>query len=88
MNGEEIDLTAHTEQDRIDGAVLALLLLGLHDGCGPGKDSTGTRWIACTRRAYFNAGRQGKVRRLSDEGLGGGQTLYDALFVKGGTARG
>ncbi len=38
------------DTDKVDEAVLALLLPGRHDEFRPGKASTGTRWTGCTRK--------------------------------------
>jgi len=38
------------DRDRIDEAILALLLLGRHEGCAPGNPSIGPQWSGSTQR--------------------------------------
>ncbi len=70
-----------TDTDRIDDAVLALLLLGLHDGDRAWK---GFDWAAMDRLAqkgFINEPR-GKTKSVvfSDEGLARARELFAAMF--------
>jgi hypothetical protein len=81
-------LAAQGEEDRIDDAVLALLLLGLHDGNRAWK---GFDWAALNRlyeKGLISkpAGRAKSVI-FSDEGLEKAKQLYETLFVNGGILR-
>lgn len=67
--------------DRIDDAVLALLLLRLHDGCRAWK---GFDWDAMDRLAEkgFISDPRSKAKSviLSDEGLARARELFVAMF--------
>jgi hypothetical protein len=58
---------------KIDDAVLALLLLGLHDGGRAWRGLTGARWSACTKRGSVVFTKAGFERA---------QRLFEKLFGK------
>ncbi len=64
------------DTERVDAAVLALLLLGLHDGCRAWKGSIGTRWSGCTRRASSPIPRKAKSVILTEEGQREAERLF------------
>ena len=70
-----------TDTNRIDDAVLALLLLGLHDGDRAWK---GFDWAAMERLAQkgFISEPRGKAKSVvfSDEGLARARELFAAMF--------
>jgi hypothetical protein len=70
-----------TDANRIDDAVLALLLLGLHDGDRAWK---GFDWAAMDRLAQkgFISEPRGKAKSVifSDEGLTRARELFAAMF--------
>ena len=72
------------ETDRIDDAVLALLLLGLH---GANRAWKGFDWVAMDRlhRKGFISDPVGKAKSVvfTAEGLEMAEALYEKLFVKG-----
>ena len=73
-----------TDTNRIDDAVLALLLLGLHDGDRAWK---GFDWDAMERLAQkgFISEPQGKAKSVvfSEEGLARARELFEAMFGEG-----
>jgi hypothetical protein len=70
-----------TDTDRIDDAVLALLLLGLH---GADRAWKGFDWDAMDRLAQkgFISDPRGKAKSVvfSDEGLARARELFAAMF--------
>ena len=71
------------DTDKIDNAVLALLLLGLHDG---GRAWKGFDWDAMGRlheRGYIsNPQSKAKSVAFTEEGLAQAETLLEQLFGK------
>ena len=69
--------------DKIDDAVLALLLLGLHDECRAWK---GHDWGALGRlhqKGYIsNPVSRAKSVMLTDEGLREAERLFNRLFAR------
>jgi hypothetical protein len=69
--------------DRIDDAVLALLLLGRHDGMRTWK---GFDWDALDRlhQKGFISNPVGKAKSVvfTDKGLERAEALFDAMFAK------
>ncbi len=72
-----------SQADRIDNAVLALLLLGLHDGDRAWKSFD---WEAMDRlhRKGLISNPVGKAKSVvfTEEGLEAAKRLHEALFVK------
>jgi hypothetical protein len=70
------------DTDRIDQAVLALLYLGLHDGCRAWK---GFDWDAMDRLhekgMISNPASRAKSVVLTDEGLREAERLFRELFA-------
>ncbi len=73
------------DEERIDDAVLALLLLGLHDGQRAWKSSD---WAAMNRLhakgLIDDPVSKAKSVMLTDEGLARAQALQQTLFGKRG----
>jgi hypothetical protein len=71
------------DPDKIDDAVLALLLLGLHDECRAWK---GHDWDALDRlhqKGYIsNPARRAKSIVFSDEGLRQAERLFKKFFSR------
>ncbi|HWE18671.1 MAG TPA: DUF6429 family protein [Hyphomicrobiaceae bacterium] len=71
------------DADRIDDAVLALLLLGLHDGMRAWK---GFDWDALDRlhQKGFISNPVGKAKSVvfTEQGLERAETLFDKMFAK------
>ncbi len=71
-----------TDTDRIDDAVLALLLLGLHDGCRVWK---GFDWEAMSRLhdkgLTSDPGGKAKSVVLTEEGQRRAERLFAELFA-------
>ena len=71
------------DTDRIDRAVLALLYLGLHDGCRAWK---GFDWDAMGRlhEKGFISDPVGKAKSVvyTDEGLHRSRELFEQMFTK------
>jgi tetratricopeptide (TPR) repeat protein len=78
------DAEADAVNERVDEAVLALLLLGLHDGARARKSFD---WAAMDRLhakgLISNPAGRAKSVVFSEEGLRLAQAAYDALLVKG-----
>jgi hypothetical protein len=72
-----------TDTDRIDEAVLALLYLGLHDGCRAWK---GFDWSAMDRlhdKGFIsNPASKAKSVVFTEEGLKRAEALFEAMFGK------
>ena len=75
--------------DKVDDTVLALLSLGLHDGCRAWK---GFEWDVMNRlhEKGFISDPRSKARSVvfTDEGLQRSQELFDRLFGKGQPRKG
>jgi hypothetical protein len=71
------------DTDRIDEAVLALLLLGLHDGCRVWK---GFDWDAMSRlhEKGFISDPVGKAKSvvLTEEGQREAERLFERMFAR------
>ncbi len=71
------------DTDRIDEAVLALLLLGLHDGCRVWK---GFDWDAMNRLSEkgFISDPVGKAKSvvLTEEGQREAERLFEKMFAR------
>jgi Domain of unknown function (DUF6429) len=76
-------MTMEIDTDRIDEAVLALLLLGLHDGCRVWK---GFDWDAMSRlhEKGFISDPVGKAKSvvLTEEGQREAERLFETMFAR------
>jgi hypothetical protein len=76
-------MTMEIDTDRIDEAVLALLLLGLHDGCRVWK---GFDWDAMSRlhEKGFISDPVGKAKSvvLTEEGQREAERLFERMFAR------
>jgi hypothetical protein len=76
-------MTMEIDTDRIDEAVLALLLLGLHDGC---RVWQGSDWDAMSRlpEKGFISDPVGKAKSvvLTEEGQREAERLFERMFAR------
>ncbi len=71
------------DEDRIADAVLALLYLGLHDGCRAWKGHDwGALDLLYQRGMIENPRSEAKSVVFTDEGLSRSKALFKAMFAK------
>ena len=73
----------HIDTDKIDDAVLALLLLTLHDGRRVWKDYDGAAMDRlCKKGMIANPAGKAKSLSLTDAGLARAERLFTQMFTK------